>query len=91
MCHSPYGAWVSWLEQSILDKIVEHVPPISIDPWGWGGPSRFYGKRGAFMYTMPNREFNGKQGYSVWIGAKTEQRILFLEPYIDKDWEYVAV
>ncbi len=91
MCHSPYGASASWLEQSVLDKISEHIPPIVINPWRWLGSTRFYAKGGAFMYTMPNGEFNGKQGYSVWIGAKTEQPLRFLKPYIDKGWEYVAV
>lgn len=61
------------------------------DPWSWGGSVQFYAKGGAFMYTMPNGGFKGKPGYSVWIGAKTEHPLLFLKPYIDKDWEYVAV
>ena len=43
------------------------------------------------MYTMPNCEIKGKQGYSVWIGAKTEHPLRFLKPFIDKGWEYVAV
>jgi hypothetical protein len=91
MCHSPYGASASWLEQSVLDKIIEHIPPIAINPWRWGGSARFYVKDGAFMYTMPNCEINSKQGYSIWVGAKTEHPLRFLKPYIDKDWEYVAV
>ena len=91
MCHSPYGASASWLEQSVLDKIIEHIPPISINPWRWGGSTQFYAKGGAFMYTMPNGELKGKQGYSVWLGAKTEHPLRFLKPYIDKDWEHVAV
>ena len=91
MCHSPYGASASWLEQSVIDKISEHIPAISINPWKWGGSARFYAKAGAFMYTMPNGEFKGKQGYSVWIGAKTEHPLKFLKPYIDKNWECVAV
>jgi hypothetical protein len=91
MCHSPYGASASWLESSVLDNIIEHIPPVAINPWRWGGSVRCFAKGGAFMYTMPNGEFNGKLGYSVWIGAKTEQPLQFLKPYIDKGWEYVAV
>jgi hypothetical protein len=52
--HSPYGASASWLEQSVLDKISEHIPPISINPWKWGVSVRFYAKGGNFMCTMPN-------------------------------------
>ena len=91
MCHSPYGASASWLNQTVLDKIIKHVPPIAINPWRWPGSTRFYAKGGAFMFTAPNGEINGEQGYSVWIGAKTEHPLRFLKPYIDKGWEYVAV
>ena len=85
--HSPYGASASWLKQSVLDKIIEHIPPIAINPWRWGGLAQLYVKGGAFMYTMPNCEIKGEQGYSVWIGAKTEHPIQFLKPYIDKGSE----
>ena len=91
MCHSHYGASASWLEQSVLDKIIEHIPPISVNPWKWGGSAQFYAKGGSTMYTMPNGEIDGKQGYSVWIGAKTEHPLRLVKPFIDKDWEYVAV
>ena len=91
MCHSPYGASASWLEESVLDKIIEHISPILINRWRWGGSARFYAKGGAFMYTMSNGEFKGKQGYSVWIGAKTEHPLRFLKPFIDNGWEQVAV
>ena len=43
------------------------------------------------MYTMPNGSFNGKHGYWVWIGAKTEYPLRFLKAYIDENWEHVAV
>jgi hypothetical protein len=43
------------------------------------------------MYAMGQYEIQGKQGYSVWIEAKTEHPLQFLKPFIDDDWEYVAV
>jgi hypothetical protein len=91
MCHSPYGASASWLREAVLSRIIEHIPPIAINPWRWGGSGRFYAKGGAFMYTMPNGEIDGEQGYSVCVGAQTEHPLHFLKPFIDKDWEYVAV
>ena len=87
----PYGAAASWLGASALEKIIEQIPPMAINPWKWGGSVRFYAKGGAFMYTMPNGEIDGEEGYSVWIGAKTEHPLGFLKPYIDEGWEYVAV
>jgi hypothetical protein len=91
MSHSPYGAAASWLERSALDRIIEHIPPIPVGSWRWAGSTRFYAKGGAFMYTMSNDEIDGRQGYSVWIGAKTDHPLRFLKLFIDKDWEYVAV
>ena len=32
--------------------------------------------------SMPNGEIDGKQHYSVWIGAKTEHALQFVEHYI---------
>ena len=91
MSHAPYGASASWLEESVLDRIVEHVPPIAISPWRWGGETRFYVKDGVFMLSMPNGEIHGKRGYSVWVGAKTEHPLQFLKPYLEKGWECVAL
>ncbi|SRR5579883_1603182 len=90
-CHSRYGAAASWLEESILNRIIDHIPPVPINPWRWTGATRFYAGGGAFMYTMTNGQMDGKQGYSVWIGAKTEHPLQFLKPFIDDRWEYVAI
>jgi hypothetical protein len=91
MCHSPYGASASSLGQTVVDQIIEHIPPIAIKPWHWCGSTRFYARDGAFMFTMSNVEIDGKQVYSVWIGAKTERPLQFLKPFIDKSWDYVSV
>ena len=90
MCHSPYGAAASWLDEDVLREIEKHVPPIGVNPWGWLS-TRLYAKGGAFMIAMDNGESEGKQGYSVWLGAKTEHPLQFLKPYVDEAWEYVAL
>jgi hypothetical protein len=90
-CHSPYGAATGWLEVSVIDRIAEQIPPIPVGPWRWCGLTRFYAKGGAFMYTMSNGEIDGQSGGSVWIGAKTEHPLRFIKPFIDKNWDYVAV
>jgi hypothetical protein len=91
MCHSPYGASTAWLEDSVIDRIAEHVPPIPIGPWRWGGSTRFYARGGAFMFTMSGGEIDGQPGGSVWIGARTEHPLRPLKPFIDEGWDYVAV
>jgi hypothetical protein len=91
ICHSPYGASTAWLGEDILDRIIEHVAPIAINPWRWTGSTRFYARGGAFMYVMGEFEIHGMRGYSVWIGAKTEHPLQFLKPFINKEWEYIAV
>jgi hypothetical protein len=91
MCHAPYGASASWLSGPVLNRIIEHIPSIPISPWRWTGSMQFYAKGGAFMHTAPNGEIGGEQGYSVWIGAKTEHPLRFLKPFIDQGWEHVAV
>jgi hypothetical protein len=90
-CHSPYGAAASWLEEPVLNRIIEHIPPIPVNPWRWPEATRFYAKGGAFMYSAFNIEIDGKAGYSIWIGAKTDHPLQFLKSFIDEGWEYVAV
>jgi hypothetical protein len=41
--------------------------------------------------SMPNGEIDGEQHYSVWIGAKTEHALQFVEHYINEGWEYVSI
>ena len=90
-CHARYGASAAWLEEGRLNQISQTISPLAIGPWWWLGPTPFYARRGAFMYSMGNGEFDGKRGCSVWIGAKTEEPLQFLKPYLDKGWEFVAV
>jgi hypothetical protein len=91
MCRAEYGASASWLEASVLDKIIEHIPPLASNGWHWCESTRFYAKNGAFMFTMSNGDIAGRMGYSVWLGAKTEQPLQFLKPLLDKHWDFVAV
>jgi hypothetical protein len=91
ICHSSYGASASWLDEGTLKQITEYIPPIALNPLRWTGSTRFYAEGGAFMYAMGKFEIGGEQGYSVWIGAKTEHPLRFLKRYIDEGWEYVAV
>jgi hypothetical protein len=81
ICHAEYGASISWLEDEKLSEIARTIPPVAIAPWRWNG-TRFFARRGAFMCAA---------GGSAWIGAKTEHPLQFLKPYVNDDWEYVAI
>lgn len=89
-CHAPYGASVTWLEEDTVAAIAERISPLAIGPWRWVATS-FFARDGAFMYVAPNGEVNGKRGYSVDIGAKTEQPLQFLKPFLNDRWEHIAV
>jgi hypothetical protein len=91
MFHAPYSADAAWLDEGTLKKIVTIIPQLAVPPWRWNGPTQFYAKGGAFMVSMANGDIDGKNGYSVWIGAKTQEPLLFLKPYLDEGWENVAV
>jgi hypothetical protein len=91
MFHAPYSADAAWLDEGTLMKITTIIPRLAVPPWQWNGPTQFYAKGGAFMVSMANGDIDGKNGYSVWIGAKTQEPLLFLKPYLDEGWENVAV
>jgi len=91
MCHCRYGASAAWLDGETLARIVEQIPPLAINGWHWCEETRFFAKNGAFMYTMYNGEIKDRKGYSVWVGAKTEQPLQFLKPMLDDEWEYQAI
>ena len=79
--HAKYGASAA-LEGEKLSEITSRIPPVAIAPWRWDG-IRFFAGQGAFMWAT-------EHGY-VWIGAKTEHPLQFLRPYVDDDWNHVAI
>jgi hypothetical protein len=91
MCHAKYGASTAWLEESMVDWIRQQTPAVPLSPWTWTGETRFFAGDGRFMFTMPNGKQDGVQGYSVWIGAKTEQPLRFLKDIVDDSWEYASI
>jgi hypothetical protein len=91
MCHAGFGASAAWIEEGELNRIAETMPPIAVGPWRWLGPTRCYARRGAFMFASPNGVSEGRQGYSVWIGAKTRDPLQFLEGHVDDRWDFVSI
>lgn len=81
ICHAKYGASAP-LDEKKLSEITNRIPPVAIAPWRWEG-SRFFAGQGAFMWATEH--------CYVWIGAKTEDPLRFLRPYVGNDWDYVAI
>lgn len=79
-CHAKYGGSAP-LDEVKSSEIASRVPSVPIAPWRWEG-RKFFAGHGVFMSTTD-------YGY-ISVGAKTEQPLQFLRPYVDSDWVYVA-
>ncbi|MCE9530263.1 MAG: hypothetical protein K8T89_03880 [Planctomycetes bacterium] len=90
---APFAASAAWAEEATLTKICNELAPLPLAPWRWPSyPSRFFARNGAFMFACPNDDNQGNKAFSIWIGAKTEHPLAFLQTIVDKDtWERVAL
>ena len=90
MCHCRYGASSAWIDADIIVEIGKEIHPIPIGQWGWCG-TQFWAGNGAFAFIMNCGEHQGRPGYSIWIGAKTEHPLAFLKSVVNDDWEYISL
>src|SRR5262249_45817935 len=88
---APYGASAAWADEATLKKVTKPLKELPLPPWHWPDfPTRFFYSKGAFLFACPNGMCDGKQGYSIWVGATTEYPLAFLREIVDEGWEYVA-
>jgi hypothetical protein len=88
---APYGASAAWADEQALERVVAPLRPLPLPPWHWPAyPSRLWYGGGAFAAAGPNGEYQGKKGFSIWVGAKTDQPLAYLREIVDEGWEYVA-
>jgi hypothetical protein len=80
ICHAKYGASAP-LDEEKLSEITNNSAG-SHCSLAMGGEQIFAGQ-GAFLWATEHRH--------VWIGAKTEDPLRFLRPYVGNDWNYVAI
>lgn len=90
MCHSPWGASISHLEDEKLAELVKAIPQIPIKGWRWFDEQSFHFKDGAFM-CIARYECSNGIGNTVYIGAKERTSLQVLVPFIDDNWEHVAI
>ena len=88
MMQAPYGATASWLDQEELDRLRSTIPELPLTPWRWpDNPSRFYGRRGASMFSCPNNGSDGSKAFSAWIGSTTPEPVSFLKDIVNDQWD----
>jgi hypothetical protein len=88
---APYGASAASADEETLEKVTKPLKELPLPPWHWPDfPTRFFYGGGAFVVAGPNGQCNGKLGYSIWVGAKTEMPLAYLNEIVDERWEYVA-
>jgi hypothetical protein len=87
-CHAKYKASSTWVEEQKFREIVSHIRPLGIGPWRWIG-TMFFAASGAFMDAHENGGVDRTKGYSVSIAAKTPDPLQFLQPLMDKNWDYI--
>jgi hypothetical protein len=91
LMQAPCAAAAGWLADDVLERVIAPLRSLPLSPWHWPAyPSRFFVGGGAFVFACPNGEFEGRAGYSVWVGAKTEHSLAYLREVVDESWEYVG-
>ncbi len=89
---APFGAALGWAEPKTLDRLAKTIPPLPLVPWRWPSyPSRFYARKGAFMFAAANNDNQGNKAFSIWIGAKTGEPLAILKEIVDDTWDHVAL
>ena len=87
-----YGAATAWVPGDVLDRLSAGLPKLPLRPWHWPAfPSYFYGRNGGLMFACPNGEWDGEQGYSVWIGSQVREALAFMSDIVDDEWDYVEL
>jgi len=84
---APYGATHSWIDEAVVTRLMAHLKPLPFAPWRWLESSRFYHGQGAFAFISGNGEDSGRRGASVWLAAKTEASLRFLDAFPDVEWD----
>jgi len=84
--NTPYGAMTSVLPADTLKKIEQVVWPVAVPPWLWFS-CRVFCANGIVMSALSVDD----DTYTVWLGAHTADPLQFLKPFINGDWDYVAI
>jgi hypothetical protein len=88
---APFRATAAWLEPDELGRALEPLDPLPYGAWRWPAyPTRFHAGEDVVAVVMPNATEEDETSSSLFVGARTEEAITFLEDVVDDSWEYYS-
>jgi len=88
---APFRASAAWLEPDELARALEPLDPLPYGAWRWPAyPTRFHGAEDVVAVVMPNATEEDDRSSSLFVGARAEDAITFLEDVVDDSWEYYS-
>jgi hypothetical protein len=89
---APFRASAAWLEPDELARALDPLEPLPYGAWRWPGyPTRFHGAQDIVAVVMPNTTEEDDSSSSMFVGARTDEAIAFLEDVVDDSWEYYSL
>jgi hypothetical protein len=81
-------ASAAWLDPESLGRVLTDLVELPFAPWRWPDhPTRFFGREGVLAVVAPNRTPESSDYVSIYVGAKSESALSFLETHIDDAWD----
>ncbi len=87
---APYCAAGAWVDEEDVETILSHVKPLPVAGWRIPVPTQFCAGQGAIGVVMENTAGVGEDGWSVFLGARTEQPLGFLREMDPELWDVAA-
>lgn len=91
--NAPHGAVAAWLAPEETDRALRSLTQLDLLPWHWPGhPARWYAGDETVAFSCPNLapDDNGPPWLSVWIGARSDEAVRFLEPHLTDAGDYYS-
>jgi hypothetical protein len=88
---APFRASAAWLEPEELGWALDLLDPLPYRAWRWPAyPTRFHGAQDVVAVVMPNATEEEDTSSSLFVGARTEEAIAFLEDVGDDSREFYS-
>jgi hypothetical protein len=82
------SAFAAWLDPPAASPHPGELSELPFAPWRWPDyPTRFYARDGVLAVVAPNRTPESGDDVPLYVAAKEEPALRFLEQYVDEAWE----